>query len=130
MSTRPGDHEAPCQRGFTLLEVMVALFILALIAAIVAQGVQQRVRIAESAARRAPMLLCAREFESRAALDHYWPRLGTQQGELSQAGHTCWWRLTVSATPIQRLRQGRLALYDTPARAHPVLTFTLYLAPP
>ncbi|MFC0268766.1 type II secretion system protein GspI [Kushneria aurantia] len=118
------------QVGFTLLEVVVALFILAVITVIAAQGVNQRFRVAEAGERRAPMLLCAREFESRAALDDYWPPIGTHQGSLQQAGHTCWWRLEVSDTPIQRMRRGRLTLFDDAAREHPVLHFTLFLAPP
>lgn len=108
----------------------MALFLLAVIAVIVAQGVHQRFRIAEASERRSPMLLCAKAFESRAALDHYWPRTGTHEGRMSQAGRDCWWRLEVTDTPIQRLRQGRLTLFDDAAREYPVLHFTLYLAPP
>lgn len=118
------------QRGFTLLEVVVALFILAIIAVITAQGVHQRFRIAETEQRRGPLLLCAWEFENRAALDHYWPSPGRHEGILEQAGRTCWWRLDVSETPIRRMRRGELTLFDTPARETPGLHFTLFLAPP
>ena len=119
------------QNGFTLLEVMVALFILAIIAVTTAQGVHQRFRIAEAEQRRGPLLLCAWEFENRAALNHYWPSLGRHEGSLEQAGRTCWWRLDVSETPIQRMRRGQLSLFDSPAREEaPGLHFTLFLAPP
>jgi general secretion pathway protein I len=123
-------HGVAKQHGFTLLEVVVALFILAIIAVITAQGVHQRFRIADAEQRRGPMLLCAWEFEQRTALDNYWPSTGRHEGTLEQAGRTCWWRLDVSDTPIQRMRRGQLTLFDAPAREAPVLHFTLFLAPP
>lgn len=118
------------QSGFTLLEVVVALFILALMAVVTAQGVHQRFRTAETEQRRGPMILCAWEFESRAVLENYWPSVGTHEGALTQAGHSCWWRLEVAATPIQRMRSAELSLFSDPERQQPVLHFTLFLAPP
>ncbi len=130
MSRRNASLHYRAQQGFTLLEVVVALFILALIAVVTSQGIHQRFRTAETEQRRGPMVLCAWEFESRAVLESYWPPIGTHEGSLTQAGHTCWWRLEVSATPIQRMRSGRLSLFNDPERQDPVLHFTLFLAPP
>lgn len=130
MIKRAAGNRYCAQNGFTLLEVVVALFILALMAVVTAQGVHQRFRTAETEQRRGPMMLCAWEFESRAVLDNYWPSIGIHEGSLTQAGHSCWWRLDVAATPIQRMRSAKLSLFDDPERQHPVLHFTLFLAPP
>jgi len=117
-------------RGFTLLEVMVALFILAVIAAGVAQTLHQRTRIAVSERERLPMILCARAQAAEFTLTHYWPPIGRSQGEYRQAGTTCYWQLDVESTAIRAMRRGTLTLFHDERYTQREIQFTLFFAPP
>jgi general secretion pathway protein I len=77
------------EAGFTLLEVMVALFIVALLAVTVSGVVGQRVDIAATVQDRDFAALCGRELLARFALQGR----GDTQGELVQGGRTCFWQL-------------------------------------
>ncbi|MGM3425923.1 type II secretion system protein [Pseudomonas benzopyrenica] len=92
------------QRGFTLLEVLVALAIVAFMAVGVSQVIGQRLDIAGVAQARERAQLCARELQARWQVEG----LTASQGELSQGGERCYWRLEGAGGP---LGGQRLALY-------------------
>lgn len=117
-------------RGFTLLEVMVALFILAVIAAGVAQTLHQRTRITVSERERLPMILCARAQAAEFTLARYWPPIGRSQGQYQQAGTTCYWQLDVESTAIRAMRRGTLTLFHDEQYTQREIQFTLFFAPP
>ncbi|MCG7601617.1 type II secretion system protein [Halomonas sp. McH1-25] len=115
--------------GFTLLEVMVALFILAIVAVTVSQGVHQRTRASLVETQRVPLILCARALGNEFTLTRYWPSTGRHEGQFDQAGQTCFWRLDVGSTPVRNMRRGTLSLFDEAAREHADLSFTLFFSP-
>ncbi|MHB0776777.1 type II secretion system protein [Halomonas sp. WWR20] len=115
--------------GFTLLEVMVALFILAIIAVAVSQGVHQRTRASLAEAQRVPLILCARALGAEFTLTRYWPSTGRHEGAFDQAGQPCFWRLDVESTQVRNMRRGTLSLFDEAAREHADLSFTLFFSP-
>ncbi|SHJ85978.1 type II secretion system minor pseudopilin GspI [Halomonas caseinilytica] len=115
--------------GFTLLEVMVALFILALIAAMVSQGVHQRTRTAQLERERLPLVMCARALNNEFRLAGYWPSVGTHEGRRHLTGNDCHWRLEVVSTPVKQLRRGTLSVASEPLPAPHSLDFTVFLAP-
>ncbi|ODC04888.1 type II secretion system protein GspI [Terasakiispira papahanaumokuakeensis] len=124
----PSSHAH--QAGFTLLEVMLALLILALIATIVSQTLHQRTEIALTERQRLPLIQCARALETEFQLTHYWPSTGRHEGQKTGGQRVpCYWRLKVSNTPVKRLRRGKLTLFAEPERLNPVVSFTLFLAP-
>lgn len=122
MSRRPSPTRG---RGFTLLEVMVALFILALLTVSVSQVLQQQSRIALAEQERLPLLLCARSLAGEFATMRFWPDTGEHRGE-SPLG--CYWQLQVEETGTPALRRGRLDVSRHEA-SPPSLSFTLFLAP-
>ncbi|WP_043527781.1 type II secretion system protein [Litchfieldella xinjiangensis] len=115
--------------GFTLLEVMVALFILAIVAVTVSQGVHQRTRASLAETQRVPLILCARALGAEFTLTRYWPSPGLHEGEFDQAGQACFWRLEVESTQVRNMRRGTLSLFDEAAREHADLRFTLFFSP-
>lgn len=128
MSPRTTSLRAP-QDGFTLLEVMVALFLLAVIAVSVAQGIHQRTRIAVAERDRLPMVLCARSLAAEFDLTRHWPPVGRSEGRTTQAGVPCYWQLEVETTAIRAMRRGRLTLFHDDARVQPEIAFTLFFSP-
>lgn len=61
------------QRGFTLLEVTVALAIAAVLAVITSQVLRQRLAVQDNLQQHRLGLLCARELQARFAVEQYWP---------------------------------------------------------
>lgn len=122
------DH--PQQAGFTLLEVMVALFILAVIAAMVSQAVNQRTETALLERERLPLVMCARALGNEFSLTGYWPGVGRHEGRRALPdGGGCYWRLEVENTQVKRLRRATLSVAQAPLPAPGSLDFTIFLAP-
>lgn len=113
--------------GFTLLEVMVALFILAILAVTVSQSLYQRTAIALTQQQRLPLILCARSLESEFAIERYWPDLGHHEGPHAGQASQCHWQLEVEETGLPEVRRGTLQVSAPPAPRP--LRFTVFLAP-
>ncbi|KUM41468.1 type II secretion system protein [Pseudomonas sp. EpS/L25] len=107
------------QSGFTLLEVLVALAIVAFMAVGVSQVIGQRLDIAGVAQSRELAQLCARELTAR------WQVEGptADQGELSQGGERCYWRLDDEGGP---LGTQRLSLYADAAHSRALGDWPVY----
>ncbi|CAI3795557.1 hypothetical protein GLGCALEP_01321 [Pseudomonas sp. MM221] len=74
------------QHGFTLLEVTVALAIAAVLAVITSQVLRQRLAVQDNLQQHRLGLLCARELQTRFAVEQFWPYANQVKGELSQGG--------------------------------------------
>jgi len=122
----------PLSRGFTLLEVLVALAILAisLMAALRsgAMGTQYtgdiRLRLV------ADWVAQDRIEEHRARRD--WLPLGTQSGEATQAGMQFRWEEKISSTPNAQFRRIDVRVFQTdgPDKSQALAQFTGFLVKP
>lgn len=117
-------------RGFTLIEVMVALFIAGVMVVAVAQVVSQRVDIHVSGQLRTHAALCARELMAEFQLERYWPAPGRAQGEMRQGGQTCYWQAEVSSTGLRSVRRAELSLFSDAQRRAETARYSLFLAAP
>lgn len=115
--------------GFTLLEVMVALFILALIVTMVSQSIGQRTGTALLERERLPLVMCARALANEFSLSGYWPGVGRHEGRHPLPGGGCYWRLEVEDTQVEALRRATLSVASEPPPAPDGLDFTVFLAP-
>lgn len=116
--------------GFTLLEVMVALGIAAVMAVMVSQMLRQRIAVHQSVQQHRLGSLCARELEARFGVERYWPQINQVRGELRQGEMTCYWRLDLGMTRVQNLRRGELVLFAARDEREPLGRFTLFLVRP
>lgn len=99
------------QRGFTLLEVMVALGIAATMAIITSQVLRQRLAVQQTVQQHRLGALCARELDARFAVERYWPAQAQSRGELRQGAAVCHWHLQLDTTGVRNLRRGQLSLF-------------------
>ncbi|TCK03538.1 type II secretion system protein [Marinobacterium mangrovicola] len=118
------------QQGFTLIEVMVALFIAATMAVAVSQVIGQRVELQLASVDRTFTALCARELMARFEVESYWPSPGRQQGELVQGERVCHWQMDVNSTGLRGVRRGELVLFDETDKQRPLDRYSLFLAAP
>lgn len=115
-------------RGFTLLEVMVALMIAATMAVMVTGVLRQRIDGHLAVRDRQYAALCARELIARFEAEAYWPQINQVQGELRQGAQSCHWRMSLSYTGVADLRRGELMLVDADER--PLGQFSVFLQRP
>lgn len=92
-------------RGFTLMEVLVALAILAIALASVMNIVAQSASTAETVRDRLEALWIAQDRITLHRLRNVPPTADTTTGTLTFGGREWHWRETVSASPVPKLRQ-------------------------
>ncbi|MBX8606769.1 type II secretion system protein [Pseudomonas capsici] len=118
------------QRGFTLLEVMVALGIAAVMTMMVSQMLRQRISVHQAVQQHRLGALCARELEARFGVERYWPQISKVSGELQQGDRVCYWRMDLGMTGVQNLRRGELALFAARDEREPLGNYTVFLVRP
>ncbi len=114
-------------QGFTLLEVLVALAILAVCMAAVARAAGSGAGHVEAMRERT---LADWVAQNRLALHTArgdWLPVGTQNGEETQAGQRFIWREEVSATPNPTMRRIMVSVYGANEPDHPLRQMTSYL---
>ena len=118
------------QRGFTLLEVSVALAIAAVLAVIASQVLRQRLAVQESVQQHRLGLLCARELQARFTVERYWPSTHQNHGVLHQGSQACHWQLHLRGTGVRDLRRGELRLFADVDQRLPLGQYSLFLERP
>lgn len=115
------------ESGFTLIEVMVALFVLAIISLSVSQVIDSQVRISQKHRNYALSNLCASNLVANWQLDGFYPDVGRQEGEVSQLGEICYWRLDTSATAIKNMMSGTLKIFSDSTRENSIGKYDIFL---
>ena len=96
----------------------------------ISQLLRQRIATYQAVAQHRLGSLCARELETRFGVEQYWPQINAVSGELRQGPATCYWKLTLGNTGVNRLRRGELSLFADPQQRQPLGQFSLFLVRP
>lgn len=117
----------PASRGFTLLEVLVALAILAVALAAAMRVAGLSAATSSELKQRTLALWVAqnRMAEHQARSD--WPAVGVASGQAEQAGMAFRWEETVSATPNGDFRRVEIRVFPGDGADHALAQLSGYL---
>ena len=115
------------QRGFTLLETLVALAILAIALAAILRTAGAEIRHTEELRLRTLADWAAQNRLALHAARGDWIETGTQNGEEMQAGIRLLWREEISATPNPAFRRIEVGIYAPDDEQHALRKLTGYL---
>lgn len=117
----------PPQRGFTLLETLVALAILAIAMAAILRAAGAETRHTEELRLRVLADWVAQNRLASHAARGDWISIGTQNGEETQAGIRLLWREDISSTPNPAFRRIEVSVFMPDDAQHALRKLTGYL---
>ena len=124
-------HPIPVKsRGFTLIEILIALAILAIaLGAIIELASNQSLNTAHLQEKTFAHWLAMNKI-TELQLTSQWPAKGKQEGDEEMGLHNWHWVRTITDTPDNRVRQVEIAIYRDKADQSPVTTLTSFLSQP
>lgn len=121
-------HRCRCSAGFTLLEVLVALAIVAVALAAGSRLTGNAIGSTHEYRERLLAQWVASNLLAEAQVDRLTAQIGETQGEADQGGRKFLWKKRVSTTPNPRFRRVDIAVSAPQAPGHALATvsgFTL-----
>lgn len=94
-----------CAHGFTLIEVLVALAVLAIALAAVVRTMGQSIDLAADLRERTLALWVAQERAVSLQLNNTWPDLSTTTGTAEMGGREWEWKQQATATEVADIRR-------------------------
>ncbi|KAF0814300.1 Type II secretion system protein I [Andreprevotia sp. IGB-42] len=118
----------PGPRGFTLIEVLIALAVLAIALAAAIKATSGSVTTAESYRMHTLAGWVAQNRLNEMTARGDFPEIGRQEGSAEQAGHAFTWRVETSASPNLSFRRLEITVYDGNNSQYALATLVSYLA--
>lgn len=118
------------RRGFTLVEILVALAIVAIALAAGMRALAQATDSASALKARTLALWVAQNRLAAAQIAAPWPSLGNYSGEAEQAGARFVWQATVSTTPNPAFRRIDIIVAEPQSPDYALANLTGFLGNP
>jgi len=120
------------ERGFTLIEVMVALGIIAIAMAAVMMTVTANVRNATGLKERtlAHWVAMNKMAELHIMNDKEWPSIKKTTGETLMAEHEWHWEQEVEKTPVEKIRKVYIRVRSDEDDEYPLITLVGFVQQP
>ena len=118
------------RRGFTLVEILVALAILAIALTAGMRALAQATDTASALKARTLALWVAQNRLAAAQVAVPWPALGTHEGEAQQAGARLAWREQITATPNPSFRKIEITVADPDVPDYALARIAGYIGTP
>jgi len=100
------SHPRRCsERGFTLIEVLVALAVLAIAMSAIMRAITQAVDTTAALRDRTMALMVAEDRLALHTLNHDWPAVASSNGWEREGGRDWFWHEQVEATPFDQFRR-------------------------
>jgi general secretion pathway protein I len=128
--TRDSFDRKSSAGGFTLLEVMVALFVVAIALAALVAAVGKQSQIAERVRAKTYADMVAANVLAEVKLREKWPEPGTRSGAETIAGQSFRWRAQVQSTQAEQLRRIDVQVsrsVSASAQQEPLVTRTAFI---
>lgn len=102
---RPREMRVKRNRGFTLVEVLVALAVIAIAFGAIMRTLAQSIDVSANLRDRALAMWVAQNRLARQQADRAWPSADTREGTDAMGGREWRWRELVANTPDADLRR-------------------------
>jgi len=116
-------------RGFTLLEILVALAVLAIALAATARSMGAAIDTTVALRDRTLARWVAEDRLAQLELGREWPALDTKEGDADMGGRAFRWRQQTSASPVARMRRVEVSVFQ-PETDSPLARMTGFLEQP
>ena len=117
-------------RGFTLMEVLVALAVLAIALAAIMRTMAQAIDTTAALRERGVALWVAQNRLAVRQMRQDWPATDTIDGESEMGGEKWFWREQVSTTPEPKIRRIEITVRRLPDNRETLATLVGYLLKP
>ena len=118
------------RRGFTLVEILVALAIVAVALAAGMRALAQSTQTASTLKARTLALWVAQNRLAAAQIANPWPAIGNDAGDAEQAGARFQWKATVGTTPNPAFRRIEIVVSEPDAPDYALARIVGFLGNP
>lgn len=121
--------ERAAARGFTLLEILVALFVLAIALVATARSLGAATDTTAALRDRALARWVAEDQLSNLEIQHAWPGLDVKEGDAEMGGRSFHWSQATTPTPVASMRRVEVSVL-LPGTTSPLVRVSGFLELP
>ncbi len=115
------------QQGFTLLEIMIALFVIAIALGAVISTTGTSVEQAEYLKEKTLALWVAQNVSSEVSISRQWLATGKKKSTVTMAQRKWYISNNVTTTADKSMRKMDISIYSDPQYQHNLLSLTSYI---